>query len=128
MILLDTCAILWWVFDKDKLSKKALVGINKMESSSGYISSISIWEIGIKIVKKKIDIPVTIEELVAKIKLTGLIKIVPVDERIWINSLSLDWENNDPADRVIVATAANLDIPIITSDNAMRKYYKNCIW
>ena len=60
MILLDTCALLWWVFDKNMFSKKAISYIKKMEDSSGHVSSISFWEIGIKIIKEKIEIPVSI--------------------------------------------------------------------
>ncbi|MGR3319305.1 MAG: type II toxin-antitoxin system VapC family toxin [Candidatus Anammoxibacter sp.] len=128
MILLDTCALLWWVFDKNMFSKKAISYIKKMEGSSGHVSSISFWEIGIKIIKERIEIPVSIEELVDKIKLSGLIKIAPVDESIWIHSLKLKWSNQDPADRVIVATATTLNVPIITSDKRIRKFHKNCVW
>ena len=128
MILLDTCALLWWVFDKNMFSKKAISYIKKMEDSSGHVSSISFWEIGIKIIKEKIEIPVSIEEFVDKIKLSGLIKIAPVDESIWIHSLKLKWSNQDSADRFIVATAITLNVPIITSDKRIRKFHKNCVW
>ena len=129
MILLDTCAILWWVFNPSELSKKASLHIRKMESSFGYVSSISIWEIGIKVKKKKIEIPISIDELTSRLKRSRVIKIIPVDETIWINSIQLNWKNQDPADRVIVATASQLAVPIVTSDKEMRNAFKkNTIW
>ncbi len=128
MILLDTCALLWWVFDDKRFSRKARPYIRKMETSFGYISSISIWEIGIKINKKKIEIPISIEEFTARIKKSGVVKIIPIDEALWIKSLQLKWKNLDPADRIIVSTGIHLDAPIITSDKAIRAYHNKVIW
>ena len=128
MILLDTCAALWWVFDKDKFSKKSRSYIDKMEASFGYISSITIWEIGLKMKRKKIEMPISIEELTSRMKQSRVIKIVPVDETLWIKSLKLRWKNQDPADRVIVATSMQFDVPLITSDQAIRRNHKNTVW
>ncbi len=92
------------------------------------INSISIWEIGIKIKRKRLKIPISIQNFVHRLKEIDGVKIIPVDEDIWMESLKLKWNHNDPADRVIVATARILDMPIVTDDREMRKFYKKVIW
>ena len=128
MILLDTCSLIWWALDPEKLSDKAQTACGRMEETGGIISSISIWEIGIKIKNKKLDIGVCVGEFLRRVKATKMIEIVPVDETIWVDNLNLNWEHRDSADRTIVATAKKFNAPIVTKDHLIRDYYKNCIW
>jgi PIN domain nuclease of toxin-antitoxin system len=93
-----------------------------------FISSVSIWEIGIKIKKNKLDIGTGIREYVRRLSLLNLIEIIPVNEDIWIENLALQWEHRDPADRTIVATAKIRHLPIITGDRIIRDFYTNVIW
>ncbi len=128
MILLDTCALLWWTLDPDKLSIAAARACNKIPINGGAISSISVWEIGIKIRKGIIDIPIDINEYVWRLKQLRGIEIIPVNEDIWVENISLDWDHRDPADRTIVATARLRNIPIITKDEIIKKFYPHIIW
>ena len=128
MVLLDTCALIWWTLDPGKLSKAAADTCDKIHETGGVISSISIWEVGIKIKKGKIDIGISLEEYVSRLKQVANLEIVPVDEDIWVKSISLDWSHKDPADRAIVATAALRDIPIVSSDSIIRNFYSTVIW
>ena len=128
MILLDTCALIWWTLDPGKLSKAAAFACNNMANTGGIISSISIWEIGIKIKKGKIDLGLNLAEYVSRIKKLGCLEILPVDENIWVENIALDWYHNDPADRTIVATARLENVPIITKDDIIREFYPNTIW
>ena len=128
MILLDTCALLWWTLDPNKLSPKASKVCSKIYHEGGFISSISIWEIGIKIKKKSINIDIRIEDYLHRLQKLGSLEIVSVDEEILVKNLSLSWENKDPCDRTIVATAMLKNLPILTKDTAIRDFYKNTIW
>lgn len=126
MIVFDTCTLIWRAFEPEKLSKKASKSIN--QSDSLVISSISIWEIGTKIKNKKLSLPISLEEFVARLKRIQKLDIVPVDEMIWMDSLALNWKHKDPADRVIVATARKINYPIVTSDKIIQKFYKKSLW
>jgi len=126
--VLDTCALIWWTLDPAQLSEKAAAACRQMESRGGVISSISIWEIGIKIKNGKLDIGMTIGEYVTRLKQMRILEIVPVDESIWVESVSLEWANRDPADRTIVATAKLRALPIITKDRVIREFYEDAIW
>ncbi len=128
MILLDTCALLWWTLEPEKLSKKALKACTEIPQKGACISSISIWEIGIKMKRKLIDIGEDIAAYTARLNLLDYLEIVPVDDRIWIKNLSLDWQHPDPADRTIVATALLRDLPIVTKDSLIASYYRKIIW
>jgi PIN domain nuclease of toxin-antitoxin system len=128
MVLLDTCALIWWTLDPDQLSPKARKACDGILRSGGIVSSISIWEIGIKIKNGKLEIGLSLEEYVARVKKIEKLSILPVDEAIWMKNLSLPWKQRDPADRTIVATAALNHVPIITKDDPIAKFYKKVIW
>jgi PIN domain nuclease of toxin-antitoxin system len=127
MVLLDTCALIWWTLDPDQLSKKATKICSKIDQRGCFISSISIWEIGIKIKNKKLDIGMSIESYVNALKKINL-EIIPITEEIWISNLKLNWDNKDPADRTIVTTAKVHKLPIVTKDENIARFYKRVIW
>ena len=128
-IVLDTCALIWWSLDPDKLSQTALNVCNQMEKEeNGLVPSISIWEIAIKIKNKKLDLGVDLNDYVNSLKKSSVVSIVPVNEDMWLDSVKLEWEHRDPADRVVVALAKSNQAPIITADREIRNFYSDVIW
>jgi len=128
MILLDTCALIWWTLDPDRLSVKARRACDSITRRGALVSSVSFWEIGIKIKKKKLETGISLREYIRRIQSMGTVTIVPVDERIWLASIELNWHHPDPADRVIVSTARMNKASIVTSDAIIRRYYRKTIW
>ena len=128
MVLLDTCTLLWWTLDPNKLSNKAKKECSNIYNKGAFISSISIWEIGIKQKKGLLKLNENLSQYVDRLKLLGTIEIIPIDETIWIENISLPWDHKDPADRTIVATAKIRNLPIITKDKVIQNYYNNVIW
>ena len=129
VIVVDTHVLLWWAFDPDKLSVKALRLVDEMERHGGFASAISIWELGVKVKRRKLELPISIEELAGRIERGGVLQLLPVDTRIWLRSLSLAWEHPDPADRVIVATALMLGVPLLTKDTTIHAFQEiTCVW
>lgn len=128
MIVLDTCALIWWTLDPENLSEPALKACENIYRTGGIISSISLWEIGIKIKKGTLDIGLTLEEYIQRLRQIDELEIVPVDEYIWAKNISFDWPHKDPADRTIVATAFLKNLPIVTKDNAIKHFYPHIIW
>jgi PIN domain nuclease of toxin-antitoxin system len=120
VIVLDTHALLWWALDPEQLSKRAAATLREMEQAGGYASSISIWELGIKVKRRKLELPLTIDEFAGRIERGGIVELVPVDTRVWLRSLSLDWRHQDPADRIIVATALIKQVPVLSKDRVVR--------
>ena len=128
MILLDTCALLWWTLAPDELSENATNACEKINEQGACISSISIWEIGIKLKKGALQMGEDLNGYVNRLRLLRSIDIIPVDEHIWIKNLSLDWDHKDPADRTIVATAMKKNCPIVSKDQIIRNFYQHTIW
>lgn len=122
MIVLDTHALLWWALDPEKLSFRATELLATMEREGGFASAISIWELGIKVKRKKLVLPLAVDELSRRIERSGVVKLLPVDTNTWLRSLSLVWDHPDPADRVIVATAIIKGLPLLTKDEAIRTF------
>lgn len=122
VIVLDTHALLWWALDPDQLSERAVQTIARMERHGGFASSISIWELGIKVQRKKLELGLSIDKLAHRIERHSVIELLPVDTAIWLRSLALPWDHRDPADRVIVATALLHGLPILTKDEAIRSF------
>lgn len=122
MIVLDTHALLWWALDPLHLSPAALAATQEMEQRGGYASSMSIWELGIKIRRGALDIGLPIEDFAARIERSGIVRLLPVDTAVWLRSLDLAWDHRDPADRVIVATALVQGIPLVTADQVIHRF------
>lgn len=126
MVVLDTAALLYWTLDPGQLSP---VGVEALESADHFvISSISVWEIALKVKRGKLDIPIPIAEYAKRLQLIENLEILPVDVQTWLDNLELDWEHRDPADRTIVATASRLSCPLISSDKLVADFYEQTIW
>ncbi len=133
MIVLDTHALLWWALDPDRLSAEAARILAAMERSGGFASAISIWELGVKAKRGKLELPLPIDELARRIERGGVVELLPVDASIWLGSLALPWDHADPADRVIVATAVSKGLPLLTKDETIHAFSRafpavRCVW
>ncbi|NJK77264.1 MAG: type II toxin-antitoxin system VapC family toxin [Oscillatoriales cyanobacterium RU_3_3] len=128
-VVLDTCALIWWSLDPDKLSQRAKEACQQMErEKNGLVPSIAMWEIALKIKNNKLDLGVSIDEYLATLKKSNVIRIVPIDEDIWLESVKLEWEHRDPADRVVVTVAKRNQAAIITADRKIASFYSLVIW
>ena len=106
-MLFDTCALLWTTLDPDSLSaSEKRIAFKSLEEGQAVVSSISFWEIGIKIKRRKLNVGMSLEQYIYKIRQLSGLEILPVDEMIWMENIHLDWDHRDPADRTIVATAS----------------------
>ena len=126
MIVLDTSTLLFWTLSSSRLSEVAQAAIE--DADRIIVSSMSIWEIGIKVGKGNLVIPLTVRDFAEMVERVDRVEVVPVDLAIWLKNLELDWPHRDPADRTIVATADLYDCPLVTSDAAIIAYYSRAVW
>lgn len=122
MIVLDTHVLLWWALDPDQLSTGAAQKLDDVERHGGFASSISIWELGVKIRNGKLDLGIGIDDFARRIERSSPVELLPVDTAVFLRSLALDWTHRDPADRIIVATALLKGVPLLTKDDAIRSF------
>lgn len=124
MILLDTHALIWWIENSQKLSKKAKMAIEK-EKKSGLllVSSISVWEIYLLVAKGRLQLAMDTDKWIEVIESLPFVQFVPIDNVVAAKSVTLQGEfHPDPAARMIVATAREKGITLVTGDERIRKY------
>ena len=126
MVVLDTSALIFWTLDRKRLSEAAATAI--AEADRILVCSISIWEMGIKVNRGRLSIPLTVREYADKLVQVERVEILPVDTATWLKNVELEWAHRDPADRAIVAVALLHSCPLITSDRAIREFYPDVIW
>jgi len=131
MIMLDTHALVWWHDSSARLSTNALSAIAQ-ETQNGTIavSAFSFWEIALLIEHRRLTLPTDLQAWMAAVEAAKRLLFIPVDNQIAVTSVKLPGGfHKDPADRIIVATAMLLDIPIVTADRQIRAYpHVRTIW
>lgn len=125
--LLDTHVIIWLTgVDEWKLSPKSkeiiLHGQNDL-----YLSVVSIWEIALKVNKNKLNLGISMEELIEKIIKSG-INITSLSTLYILGLASLPNFHSDPFDRLIVSTALAENLVILTADDNLKKYPVKWAW
>jgi len=126
-ILLDTHIWLWFVSgDKENVKPKEIKLIEEcLSNRTACLSSISIWELSMLYVKKRILIQEPLSQWVdACFKEFGF-HSVELNNAIAMESCLLpDNFHGDPADRMIVATARVHGLTLLTKDDKIKKYAK----
>lgn len=131
MIVLDTHVLIWWVNGDKQLSKVALSAIEKAAKEGQIlVSSISIWEIYLLIKKGRLKLTIHPDVWVQKIENLDSLQFIPIDNQIAAQSVLLPGDlHDDPADRIIVATALNLGADLVTSDSRILNYpHLRSVW
>jgi PIN domain nuclease of toxin-antitoxin system len=80
--------------------------------------------------KGRLILSMDIESWLDEVAQIDGVRFVPVDTEIGIKSTALPGEfHKDPADRMIVATARKLAIPLVTADEKIIEYeFVRTIW
>ena len=125
-LILDTHVILW-LFDGDEtLSTKSRDLIKEtMSTHFLLITAISVWEISMLELKRRIKLSMPIQSWIEKIMLLPYVKLEPLSVDISLESCRLPGIfHTDLADRIIVATSRILDVPLMTRDQRIIEYGK----
>ncbi len=92
------------------------------------LSLITLWEIAIKKSLGKLNLNKTTFEL-EEICADNNISILPIESRYFETIQTLPLIHRDPFDRMLIATALENDLAILTSDTKIIDYTQvNCIW
>ena len=124
-VLLDTHVWLWLTQGSDRLQETlGLAAIEKARESGGIlVSIISVWEVGMLAAKGRILARQDYRQWVNSAFEERDIRLQPMTLGIALESSSLPGEfHADPADRILVATARELNIPLITADARIVAY------
>lgn len=121
MILLDTHVLVWWLTAPDRLSPKARQLVDSgVPESSLKVSAITAWEIGMLVAKGRLRLSVPTSQWIPRAAALPFVEFVPVDEKIAWRTVQLPGElHQDPADRIIAATAVEKGWTLVTKDERL---------
>jgi PIN domain nuclease of toxin-antitoxin system len=123
-LLLVTCAVIWIATDSgiEPAAEEAIGDARQTENAVG-VSPITAWELGMLASKGKLPAAQSPNELFAAFVSAPGIALERMTPAILIDSSFLPGDfHNDPADRIIVATARAFDLTVITRDRAILSY------
>jgi len=125
MVLLDTCAAIW-LFEQQPLSQASLLAIRAAAGSLAvFVSSVSAWEVGLLARRPRSALAFEpspeawFDDLLA---LPG-VRLIPLAHRAAIAASRLPGNfHRDPADCLLIATARELGVPLVTRDRRILDY------
>jgi PIN domain nuclease of toxin-antitoxin system len=124
LILLDTHALVWMIDDDRRLGVHARRAIDDAVSELGLlVSPISGWEVALLVKRGRLAIGRDAAVWMDMALRAPGVRPAVLDMQIAVGSVDLPGEfHADPADRILIATARRLDIPLLTADRAILAY------
>lgn len=120
MILLDTHALIWKQAQPEKLSRAATRAIS--DSNQIVVSAISCWEIELLVARGRLSFDRGVDAWMGQALAEVVVTQVTCAIARQAGSASGDGLSDDPADRLIVATAQSLGAPLVTADRNLRAH------
>lgn len=122
-VVADTHTIIWYLVEPDKLSKNALLALDRATNTgeSICISTISIVEVCYLVERSRLP-ELVLQRLLNVCDVTDAVVVsVPLNRAIaeTIHQISRDSVPDMP-DRIIAATALHLNLPLVTRDRKIQ--------
>jgi PIN domain nuclease of toxin-antitoxin system len=126
-LLLDTCALLWWMADAPELGRRARLAIGKRDNRI-VVSAASLWEIAIK--RRRGRLAGVDEYLSRHTELHAAwgFSTLVIEAADAVAAGTLAVPHDDPFDRMLIVQSRRLAAPVVTCDEAIRRYVPGCIW
>jgi len=119
-ILLDTCALIWLVNGGSELSLTAKATIQQAETV--WVSAVSAWEMGIKHARGKLVLDGGLESWIERALRQHHLREMPLDIRSALRASRLPAIHADSADRLLIASALEHGLTLLTPDPAISRY------
>ena len=125
MIVVDTHILVWWVSEDRQLSDSAREAIETEAENGGTIlvSSITAWEVAMLVSKNRLTLTMDVDTWLETVGEIDGVEFVPVDNKVAVESTRMLGDfHKDPADRMIVALARQMSVPLVTTDEKILNY------
>ncbi len=122
-ILLDTHALAWWLNDPARLPARVRRAVSKRPAPGSLgVSTISLFELATLVRRGRIQLHSTLGDWLENLKLLAKLNVLPVTADIAVRAGTLaEALPGDPADRIIIATALDEQVRLVTGDARIRK-------
>jgi len=124
--LLDTHVLVWWFENAPMLSKRASAILSGPDNSL-HVSAAVGWEIAIKVNLGKLRSVELIEDMTGFLEQEGWNEL-PVSLEHAVRAGLLPLHHRDPFDRLLVAQAQALNLPILSADRGLDEYDVRRMW
>jgi PIN domain nuclease of toxin-antitoxin system len=128
--VLDTHMWVWWMLGDPGLSRAEKEALDSLPADRRpVISDISIWEFATLVDLHRIQIDGSIEDWLRIATSPATVRVQPITPGIVteMNRLPAGF-HRDPADRLILATARFLQLPLATKDRKIRSSRLAKLW
>jgi PIN domain nuclease of toxin-antitoxin system len=122
--LLDTCAMIW-LSHGESIEETAIAAIRDSHASGEMlsVSVMSVWELGMLVSKGRLHSTKPADLWFEEFVEAGEISVQDVTPRVLVAASFLPGPvHNDPVDRILIATARERDLTILTRDRAILGY------
>ncbi len=123
-LLLDTCAVIWIANDQPigKDARHAIAAALRADESV-FISPISAWEIGLLASRGRITLQMSPQNWFQRLMEAPGVCLADMPPSVLVASSFLPGDSpNDPADRIIAATAREYGYRVVTRDRRLLAY------
>jgi PIN domain nuclease of toxin-antitoxin system len=126
-LLLDTHALLWFVWNHANLSATARSLMTDPKNTL-LLSAATIWEIAIKVAIGKLTLADPYDVFMNQAITTTGLTILPIEVRYASALTSLPFHHRDPFDRMLVAPALVEKVPLLSVDAVVDAYGVARLW
>jgi PIN domain nuclease of toxin-antitoxin system len=130
MVLLDTHVWLWFLLNDGPLPTHHRTALDKLASQRGLaVSWTSVWETAMLVQKQRVVLDRPYHEWLKTALHPSFISLIPADVAAVLAQERLPESfHNDPADRLITATAMLHNLPLASFDNRIIESGCVSIW
>ena len=125
VVLLDTCAAIW-IGNRESIAPNALQEVRTAAQTAGIlVSAVTGWEIGLATTRpgNPLVLLPTVQLWLADLLARPGFRAVSLDPEVALSASYLPGSfHRDPADRLLIATARELGVPLVTRDRRILDY------
>ena len=122
MILVDTHVVIWLAFDQNRISRKARTAVDDARKNADglAIADITLLELATLARKGRIRLEISLESFLQEVE--SRFVVLPMTSRACARAVALPAAYpQDPADRIIAATALVEGLSLLTADREIRR-------
>ena len=129
-VLLDTHVWVWWMLGDPRLSVREREALDSLPSGKRpAICDISLWELALLVQVGRLRLEDDLEEWLRIAASLATVTVLPISTAVVAEMTRLPTTfHQDPANRLIVATARAIGIPLATHDVRIRRSRLASLW